>query len=61
MLSMGMNNLFLLSNRMARLFEYQAAIQRILFVGENLYTVSPGKIKVNDLKTLDEKGTLDIQ
>lgn len=39
----------------------QSAIQRILFVGENLYTVSAGKIKVNDLKTLDEKGTLDIQ
>ncbi|WP_006717326.1 beta-propeller domain-containing protein [Desulfitobacterium metallireducens] len=39
----------------------QAAIQRILFVGENLYTVSPGKIKVNDLKTLDEKGALDLQ
>lgn len=37
------------------------AIQRILFVGENLYTVSVGKIKVNDLKTLNEKGILDIQ
>lgn len=35
-------------------------IQRILYIGDALYTVSPGKIKAFDLETLAPKGELDL-
>lgn len=36
-------------------------IRRILYAGENLYTVSDGMVKANDLKTLEETGALRLE
>ncbi|MHB8126118.1 MAG: beta-propeller domain-containing protein [Desulfitobacteriaceae bacterium] len=36
-------------------------VQRILYIGDNLYTVSSGMIKVNDLGSMQEKGSLNIR
>jgi len=40
--------------------DYDLSIQRILYIGDTLYTLSNAKIKANDLGTLDEKGSLTI-
>jgi uncharacterized secreted protein with C-terminal beta-propeller domain len=36
-------------------------IDRILYIGSNLYTISDSYIKVNDIKSLKEKGKLSLQ
>lgn len=36
---------------------YDKVIQRILYIAENLYTVSQGMVKANDLETLEEKNS----
>lgn len=43
-------------------YEYEAdkSVQRSLFIGDVLYTVSPSKIMMHDLVTLAELGSLDL-
>lgn len=36
-------------------------IDRILYIGENLYTVSPGVVKAADIKTVDEKNKTTLK
>lgn len=40
--------------------DYDLSVQRILYIGDTLYTLSNAKIKANDMTTLDEKGSLAI-
>lgn len=39
---------------------HELDIKRILFIGENLYTLSDGMVKAYDMTTLAEKGTLAV-
>jgi inhibitor of cysteine peptidase len=41
-------------------YDYMYQVDRILYIGDNLYTLSQGKIKANDMATLKEKGSLLI-
>lgn len=36
-------------------------VERILYIGDTLYTLSPGMIKANDMQTLEEKGRLELK
>ena len=40
---------------------YKDGIQRILYIEDRLYTLSPNMIKVSDLKTVEELGKLEIE
>ncbi len=40
--------------------DYEKTIQRIIYVGENLYTVSQAIVKANDLKTLEDKNEIEL-
>jgi hypothetical protein len=35
-------------------------VERILYIKDTLYTLSPGLIKTNDLLTFKEKGSLQL-
>jgi hypothetical protein len=35
-------------------------VQRSLYIGNSLYTVSQSKIKINDLATLGDQGTINL-
>jgi inhibitor of cysteine peptidase len=39
-------------------YDYTYGVQRILYIGDTLYTLSQSKIKANDMNTLQEKGSL---
>jgi inhibitor of cysteine peptidase len=41
-------------------FDYNYNVNRILYIGDSLYTLSQGKIKANDMATLKEQGSLMI-
>lgn len=41
--------------------DWQKNIQRILYIGDNLYTVSPEKIKATDLLSGEEKGVAEFK
>jgi inhibitor of cysteine peptidase len=41
-------------------FDYNYNVNRILYIGDSLYTLSQGKIKANDMATLKEQGSLQI-
>jgi inhibitor of cysteine peptidase len=41
-------------------YEPYKSVQRILYIGDNLYTLSPSKIKVNDLNTFKNINELDL-
>ena len=40
--------------------DYAKEIRRILYIGENLYTVSQDFVKANDMATIEEKGKLEM-
>ncbi len=42
-------------------YEPFKSVQRILYIGDTLYTLSPGKIKANDLDTFQEINVLELQ
>ena len=41
-------------------FESDLQVQRSLYIEDNLYTLSNGKIKVNDIQSLDELAVIDL-
>ncbi len=41
-------------------FESDLEVQRSLYIGEYLYTISQGKIKINSLQTFDEIISIDL-
>ncbi|MDO8508848.1 MAG: beta-propeller domain-containing protein [Nanoarchaeota archaeon] len=41
-------------------YDYKNQIERSLYIGDTLYTVSPGKIKANDLDDLTEISKIDL-
>ncbi|MCX7747346.1 MAG: beta-propeller domain-containing protein [Clostridia bacterium] len=41
-------------------FDYESAVDRILYIGDTLYTLSTKMIKANDLKDLKEKNAIAI-
>jgi len=41
-------------------YQGNRSVERILYIGDGLYTLSKGMIKVHDLGTLNEKNTLLI-
>lgn len=41
-------------------FNYERDISRILYIGENLYTISNSYLKANDLDTLADKGGIQL-
>ncbi len=41
-------------------YDYNKQIERLIYIDDNLYTISNGMIKANDLKDLKEKGSLVI-
>ncbi len=40
--------------------DYQKNIQRILFIGNNLFTISESKVKANNIKTMEEVNEIKI-
>lgn len=42
-------------------YDYARNISRIIYINENLYTISDGYLKANDLKTLEEKRGLELK
>jgi inhibitor of cysteine peptidase len=40
--------------------DYYKTIQRIIYIGENLYTVSQSMVKANDMNTLTEKKSIEL-
>jgi uncharacterized secreted protein with C-terminal beta-propeller domain len=42
-------------------YAYNHHVERILYIGDTLYTLSPGKIKANSLATFEEIGSLVIE
>ena len=40
---------------------YKDGIQRIIYIGDRLYTLSPNMIKVSDLETVEELNALEIE
>jgi inhibitor of cysteine peptidase len=49
-----------LSNRGYYYYDSNSAVQRSLYIGNSLYTVSQSKIKINDLATLGDQGTINL-
>ncbi|HHL41720.1 MAG TPA: hypothetical protein ENJ36_03545, partial [Candidatus Bathyarchaeota archaeon] len=41
-------------------FESEYAVERSLYIEDNLYTMSQGMIKINDLETLEELAEIDL-
>jgi len=41
-------------------FESEYSVERSLYIEENLYTISKGMLKVNDLETLDEVASVEL-
>ena len=41
-------------------YSYEKNIQRIIYIGDYLYTISQGKIKASDIDTTDEINALDL-
>jgi len=41
-------------------FESEYAVERSLYIEDNLYTMSQGMIKINNLETLEELSTIDL-
>ena len=41
-------------------FESEYAVERSLYIEDNLYTISQGRIKINDLGTLEEVTTVEL-
>ena len=41
-------------------FESEYAVERSLYIEDNLYTISQGRMKINDLGTLEEVTTIDL-
>ena len=40
---------------------YEKNIQRIIYIGKNLYTISQGLIKASDINTIEEKNKVEIK
>jgi uncharacterized secreted protein with C-terminal beta-propeller domain len=41
-------------------FESEYAVERSLYIEDNLYTISQGRLKINDLGTLEEVKTVEL-
>ncbi len=41
-------------------FESEYAVERSLYIEDNLYTISQGRLKINDLDTLEEVKTIEL-
>jgi len=41
-------------------FESEYAVERSLYIEDNLYTMSQGMIKINNLETLEELAEIDL-
>lgn len=41
-------------------YDYNKNVERIIYIGDNIYTISKGMIKANDIKDMKDKGTLLI-
>ena len=42
-------------------YDYTKRVERIIYINNNLYTLSPGLIKATDMNTMEEKSSLEIQ
>lgn len=42
-------------------FESEYMVERSLYIEDNLYTISQGRIKINDLSTLEELAVIEVQ
>jgi uncharacterized secreted protein with C-terminal beta-propeller domain len=41
-------------------YDYNKNVERIIYIGDNIYTISKGMIKANDIKDMKDKGSLLI-
>ena len=42
-------------------YDYNKAVERIIYIKDNLYTMSRGLIKASDINTMEEKGKLELE
>jgi len=43
-----------------RNYDYEKAVERIIYIEDNLYTLSKGLIKSTNMNTMEEQGALEI-